>query len=99
MNFNGLQLFSASNLATTYNGNTGVTTYVPYSYTEAVSVSSVPLSFDFTNDNGAFQLDDVVVTQAGAIAPEPATLGLIGLSMAGLGAIRLRRAAKHKDVF
>ncbi len=99
VNFNGVQLFSADNLATTDNGNTGVTTYVPYSYTEAVSVSSVPLSFDFTNDNGAFQLDDVVVTQAGTITPEPGTPGLIGLSLAGLGAIRLRRAAKHQDVF
>jgi fermentation-respiration switch protein FrsA (DUF1100 family) len=95
VNFNGVQLFSADNLATTYNGNTGVTTYVPYSYTEAVSAISVPLSFDFTNDNGAFQLDDIVVTQAGAIAPEPGTLSLIGLSLAGLGAI----AAKHQRHF
>lgn len=56
--------------------------------------------FGFTNlqqvtltSNIAFILDDLTIDLAGAAVPEPASLGLAGLALAGLMAVRRRRQA------
>jgi len=49
------------------------------------------LSFITRNDPSINHLDNVAVEQTGGVVPEPASLALIGLGLAGLGAVRRKR--------
>ncbi len=48
-----------------------------------------------SNTNTAFGINNLSYTYTAT--PEPATLGLVGLSLLGLGGLRLRRKAGNKD--
>jgi hypothetical protein len=63
-----------------------------FSYTHVVydfvaSSNSTVLQFAFRQDPSFWDLDDVAVNAV----PEPATLGIFGLSLLGLGAVRRRK--------
>lgn len=45
-----------------------------------------------TTTNGAFQIDNLTIGSDGTV-PEPLTLGLVGLGLAGIGATRRRKTA------
>ncbi len=68
-----------------------------FSYTEQTFSSllatstTTPLVFGFRNDPGFFQLDDVAVSPV----PEPATLLLLGTTMAGLGLATRRKRGQR----
>jgi hypothetical protein len=55
------------------------------------SSNNATLSFITRNDPGFNALDNVVVDRTGGAVPEPASLTLIGLGLAGLGALRRKR--------
>jgi hypothetical protein len=53
------------------------------------SGASTPLKFGFQNDPGSFYLDDIsVTTSSSAPTPEPATFGIAGSVLLGLGLLR-----------
>ena len=67
-----------------------------YSFTEVATSSSTILQFGLRQDPGWSGLDDVVVIATAAAAgqvPEPASMALLGLGLAGL--MRSRRKAKQ----
>ena len=78
-NFGGVSLLSATNLINT-NG------FVAHTFFVAATDTQTTLSFDFRDDPGHLLLDAVEVSAV----PEPATLALVGIALAGL-AWRRRR--------
>jgi hypothetical protein len=75
---NGTQFFSTSA------GGHTATSFVAAS-------DNATLSFITRNDPGYNTLDNVVVDHVARAVPEPAPLALIGLGLAGLGALRRKR--------
>jgi len=55
------------------------------------AANDATLSFITHNDPGYNYLDNVVVDRVASDVPEPASLTLIGLGLAGLGALRRKR--------
>jgi hypothetical protein len=66
--------------------------YTEYTFSGLIGTGSDTLTFTARNDPGFYGLDDVSVSTGSAI-PEPATLGLIGAALAGLGLLRKRSRA------
>jgi hypothetical protein len=80
VSFDGIQVLNAP--------NQGFFGWTEYDYTVTASSSLTAISFSGFN-NPAYQgIDDVSVVSA----PEPASMALIGVGLAGLGVIRRNRA-------
>jgi hypothetical protein len=88
----GMGLLYQDNLPTTYDSGTGITSYTLYSYIVATSAgqTSGAIQFDFSNDNGSFQLDDVTLTAMGP-TPEPASFVMMFAALSILFPILRRR--------
>jgi hypothetical protein len=74
----------ASNLLTLSDPAAGTTSY---SFTRMLTAGNTALIFQFRDDTGFMELDGVQVTAV----PEPASLVLMGLGVAALGARRMRK--------
>ena len=65
--------------------------YDKYTFT-VLGTGTDTLAFDFTNDQGYFDLDNISLASAAVTVPEPATLAMFGMGLLGLaGAYRGRR--------
>jgi len=82
----------------TWDGNTVLdlvngavpTSYTQYSFTELATTPLTTIAFGGNNPLGWVGLDDVSV-DAAAATPEPGTLTVLGLGLAGVGLIRRRK--------
>lgn len=61
------------------------------SFTASAATTTIELLFETDGGTGQWRIDDVSVT--GAAVPEPTTLALMGLGMAGIGYSRKRKTA------
>lgn len=66
--------------------------FTHYSYGFTATQASTTVAFAVRNDPWGFSLDDVAVNRAATDLPEPASLALCGVALAGLIAARRRRA-------
>lgn len=82
--FGGVSLVSLTNAA--------VFGYTNYTADVVATGASTLLTFTGWNKDGTFSLDDVEVTARLAAVPEPATLALVGLALAGVAAAGRHRA-------
>lgn len=89
--FNNQVAFTETNIPAT-------SSFSPYAYmqetfTTVATSTSTPLVFAFRNDPSYLALDDVSVIAASSSAPEPASLALFAVGLAGIPVVRrLRRS-------
>ena len=69
--------------------NSAASPYTHYSFALTATSATTDLRFTFTNPPSLWEFDSVSVNEAAAI-PEPATLALLSLGLAGLGFSRGR---------
>jgi hypothetical protein len=74
--------------------NTGPAGYQEFSFVETASTNTTRIDFHGVDTDGAILLDNVVVTQDAAAAPEPVSLMLAGLGLLALGLTRLAGRAR-----
>ena len=68
------------------------TAYQQYAFTLTASAATTELSFTFSHATAFYYLDDVLVsTSATGTVPEPNSLALVAVSLAGLGAAARRK--------
>jgi hypothetical protein len=80
-------------MAVALNGTQFFSTSASGSFAESFVAASdnATLSFITRNDPGYNVLDNVVVDHVARAVPEPASVALLGLGLAGLGALRRKR--------
>jgi PEP-CTERM motif-containing protein len=88
VNWGGSQLMHLSNVSSFGYGNSPN----PFSFVVTAAGATTTLQFEFQNNDGFFDLDDVSVTPIDANAvPEPASLAIWALGIVGFGLARRRR--------
>ena len=71
--------------------NLGAFAFTEFTYNFVATATSGLLQFGSRNDPGFLELDDVAVNALAATVPEPATLALVGVAFAFVGASRRRQ--------
>jgi hypothetical protein len=79
-------IYNGGVLVTTYSDNTGVAT---------ISATGTTFEFRATGPNDDYQVRSIDFTVAATPTPEPATLGMMGLALLGIG-VCTRKGIKRK---